>query len=381
MKSLKVYFISPLAIILSLLFIFILSFAITFTVKSTENYSKLDKTIIIDAGHGGIDVGANKANILEKDINLAIAKKLDTFFDDRGNIKTIMIRTEDELYEDDRNKDIVHRAELIQESKADILISIHVNSFPSSQSFGGQTFYKPKSEKSKELANFVQEKLVEIQPKNYRRIKEGPYYILRKSKIPSVIVEVGFISNLEDRKRISNSKEQDKIAKGIGEGIINYLNHNLKINPQDKPSLGNNNIKNSIKLYFGDYSFKGEEKLSSEEINLKNLKVINLNNISPIETLATHVIKELLKGPHLNHHFKLIPNSTKLLEINIIDKIAYINFNQEFISNNTSGIGEWLKIRSVIKTMTQIPGIEKVQLLVEGKHLSTSHFFLNHPLN
>ncbi|MCK8816472.1 N-acetylmuramoyl-L-alanine amidase [Natroniella sulfidigena] len=215
----------------SFFFIFFLFGSIfNFAVQNNQSQSKLEKKIVIDAGHGGIDAGANTEGILEKDINLAIAKNLAAFLD-RGSLEIIMTRKEDKLYNDDRNQDIINRTKITNESNADLLVSIHVNSFPSSTSFGGQTFYKPNSEESKELASAIQEKLIEIQPENYRKIKSAPYYILRKSEIPAVIVEVGFISNPQDRERLTNPEEQQKIAQGIGEGIINYFNQKLKETP------------------------------------------------------------------------------------------------------------------------------------------------------
>ncbi|MCK8826257.1 N-acetylmuramoyl-L-alanine amidase [Natroniella acetigena] len=209
---------------------FLLSSMINFVVQSNQPQSKLERKIIVDAGHGGIDAGANRKGVLEKDINLAIAKNLANFLN-RGSLEIIMTRTEDKLYNDDRNQDIINRVKIANESGAELLISIHTNSFPSSTSFGGQTFYKPNSEESKKLASAIQEKLIEIQPENYRKIKSAPYYILRKSKIPAVIVEVGFISNPEDRERLTDQEEQQKIARGIGEGVINYFNQKLKETP------------------------------------------------------------------------------------------------------------------------------------------------------
>jgi N-acetylmuramoyl-L-alanine amidase len=382
MKKIKVFFITPLKITLAILAIFLLSFFLTFTVKSTTVMSKIDKTIVIDAGHGGIDAGTNHGNILEKDINLAIAKKLENFFTGRGNINVIMTRDTDELYQKDRNKDIVHRVKVVKESKADLLVSIHVNSFPGSQSFGGQTFYKANSEESKKLADFIQKKLIEIQPENYRKIKEGPYYVLRKSPVPAVIVEVGFISNSKDRKRISNSKEQDKIAQAIGEGIIDYFNNNLSsaLAEENNPNMTINS-KNQINLYYGTYNQKGIEDLAREEIQLNSLKVSKSTGRSKVEEVATKIIDSLLAGPQIKEHLRLIPQSTKLLNLEIKDNIAYVNFNKDLISINSGGDGELLKINSIIYSLTQLPEINQVQVLIEGKSFNNGDLYFDTPLN
>ncbi len=224
-------------IAVSLIFIFGLSFIVTWFVKGEEKYSELETTIVIDAGHGGIDPGTHQNGVLEKDINLAIAKKLAQFLD-RGSIKIIMTRTEDELYQDDRNKDLVHRKEVINQQEVDLAVSIHVNSFPSPNSSGGQTFYQEDCSPSKQLATSIQEQLRKVQSNNHRKIKPAPYYILKKSEVPTVITEVGFISNREERKKLTEPQVQKKLARAIGKGIINYLNSQLNKQPV-QPTLAN----------------------------------------------------------------------------------------------------------------------------------------------
>ncbi|GAB6098841.1 hypothetical protein JCM16358_07200 [Halanaerocella petrolearia] len=227
MKKVKFYFISAqFLIIFCAAILFLLSGLVTWVVKSTPATSQLGKTIIVDAGHGGVDPGTHKNGVLEKNINLAIAEKLADYLD-RGSTNVIMTRNKDKLYQDDRNKDIVHRVKVANSKQKGLLVSIHVNSFPSQNSFGGQTFYAPNDKEGKKLAATIQKELINIQPENHRKIKPGSYYLLKKTNIPAVIVEVGFISNPKDRKRITNSQQQNRIAKAIGKGIINYINNKL----------------------------------------------------------------------------------------------------------------------------------------------------------
>jgi len=382
MKKMKVFFITPLKITLVILAIFILSFSITFRLKSTTVMSKIDKTIVIDAGHGGIDAGTNHNNILEKDINLSIAKKLKDFFDGRGNISVVMTRNNDELYQKDRNKDIVHRVEVVKENKADLLVSIHVNSFPGSKSFGGQTFYKADSEGSKKLADFIQKKLIEIQPENYRKIKEGPYYILRKSPVPAVIVEVGFISNSKDRQRISNPKEQDKIAQAIGEGIIDYFNNNLSsVIEEESNTTLTDNSNDYINLYYGSYNQEEIEDLTTERIQINSLEVSKSTDKLTIEKVATEIINRLLAGPQIKEHLRLIPSATKLLSLNIKDNIAYVNFSKDLIASNSGDNGNLLEIKSIIYSLTQLPEIQKVKILIEGNDFNNGELYFDIPLS
>ncbi|WP_051412072.1 N-acetylmuramoyl-L-alanine amidase [Halonatronum saccharophilum] len=379
MKGSRVYFITPLTISLSLIAIFLISFMITYAVNSNEPYSSLDKVVVIDAGHGGIDAGANRDGILEKDINLAIAKELARFLN-RGNINVVMTRQEDRLYQDDRNKDIVNRVKIVEDNKADILVSVHVNSFPSSQSFGGQTFYNPGSDEGKKLASAIQEKLIEIQPENYRKIKSAPYYILRKSNVPAVIVEVGFISNPTDVKRMTDPKEQRIIAQGIGEGVINYFNNNLHLLPTEKSVLASREDKsNQIKLYYGGIDgFR--ESLVEEKLKIESLEISQEDNRSSLEEIAFLSINKLIAGPTEYNSLSLVPKDTQLISLAIEDGIAYVDFSQEFSSHNLGGGSEWLKIKSITKTLTQIEGIDKVQILVEGWPYKTEHFYLDEAL-
>ncbi|MDE7417808.1 MAG: N-acetylmuramoyl-L-alanine amidase [Lachnospiraceae bacterium] len=153
-------------------------------------------TIVVDAGHGGIDpgkIGINKA--LEKDINLAIALKLARNLRENG-INVVMTRTGDNgLYkETDSNKKVVdmkNRLAIIEEAKPTLAVSIHQNSYPDSSVSGVQVFYYKDSVKSKDAAEILQTQLIKtLKPKKERVAKDnGSYYLLKKTSVPIVIVE------------------------------------------------------------------------------------------------------------------------------------------------------------------------------------------------
>lgn len=153
-------------------------------------------TIVVDAGHGGIDpgkIGIN--NALEKDINLAIALKLERNLRENG-INVVMTRTDDNgLYkETDSNKKVVdmkNRLAIIEEAKPVLAVSIHQNSYPDSSVSGVQVFYYKDSVKSKEAAEIMQAQLIRtLKPKKERVAKDnGSYYLLKKTSVPIVIVE------------------------------------------------------------------------------------------------------------------------------------------------------------------------------------------------
>ena len=187
--------------------------------------------IVIDAGHGGSDPGKIGVNdCLEKDINLAIALKLKEIFEKNG-IKVVMTRESDAgLYSEDatnkKAEDMQNRCKLIDESNALFTISIHQNSYTTSNIKGAQVFYYGQSQKGKELAEQLQSALIEqVSPQNHRAAKANEsYYLLRKTSTPTVIVECGFLSNPEEAELLLQEDYQNKLTAAIYSGVSAYLN-------------------------------------------------------------------------------------------------------------------------------------------------------------
>ena len=185
--------------------------------------------VAVDAGHGGFDpgkVGINGAE--EKEINLAIAKKVAMYLEG-CDVEVIMTREGEEgLYdEEDSNKkvqDMKRRIAIIEE--ADVAVSIHQNSYPEEYVHGAQVFYYTDSPEGQQLAGLLQKLLVEYaDPDNKRQMKANDsYYILKKTKVPIVIVECGFLSNYEEAEKLITEAYQDRIAFAIYMGIMQYLN-------------------------------------------------------------------------------------------------------------------------------------------------------------
>ena len=197
--------------------------------KENEEYKY---TVVIDAGHGGIDPGKIGTNgIYEMDINLVIAYKLSDILEE-NQVRVIMTRRDNNgLYKDsDENKkmsDMNKRIEIINSSEGDVVVSIHQNSYTSSEAKGAQVFYFEESEKGERLAKSIQRELLKMYESNIRQEKsDGDYFILRKSDIPAVIVECGFLSNEEEAKLLSQGDYQMKIATSIADGVMRYLKEN-----------------------------------------------------------------------------------------------------------------------------------------------------------
>jgi N-acetylmuramoyl-L-alanine amidase len=186
--------------------------------------------VVIDAGHGGDDPGkVGVDNVLEKDINLQIALILKTYLENEG-IRVVMTR-EDEggLYDADASnkkvQDMKRRIEVIDATKPDITVSIHQNSYPEEYVHGAQVFYYTDSAEGKLLAEEIQAQLIEkADPENTRVIKANDsYYMLKKTSVPIVIVECGFLSNREETKKLCTAEYQDRIAWAVHLGIVRYL--------------------------------------------------------------------------------------------------------------------------------------------------------------
>ena len=200
-----------------------------FAMVFSDKKNGADAVVMIDAGHGGVDPGKVGENgVLEKDINLSIARKLRTRLEQNG-FRVVMTReTDDGLYsENARNKkreDMAARVRMISEANPIFVVSIHQNSFPDASCRGAQLFYYKDSEESKKLAEVLQKKFPEVlQDGNTRQAKaNSDYYLLRKTECPVVIAECGFLSNADEEALLASDAYQEKVAEALCLGILQY---------------------------------------------------------------------------------------------------------------------------------------------------------------
>ena len=163
----------------------------------------------------------------EKKINLEIARKVRKELEERG-YQVVMTREDDNgLYTDsDSNKktaDMKKRCHMAEENNADILVSIHQNSYQSEGVKGAQVFYYKASEDGKKLAEAIQASFKQnLDPENGREANDS-YYILLNVKCPAVIAECGFLSNYEEAELLEQEKYQEKVAKAVAEGVEAYF--------------------------------------------------------------------------------------------------------------------------------------------------------------
>lgn len=187
--------------------------------------------ILIDAGHGGNDPGkVGVDGVLEKDLNLKLAKKLKVLLEQQ-DMEVMLVREEDRgLYDEGASnkkaQDMKRRCELINQEQPACVISIHQNSYHEESVQGAQVFYYGASKESGYLAELLQEELIRIvEPENTRQAKANDtYYLLKKTEVPVVIVECGFLSNWEDCAKLQDENYQDRLVWAIHMGVLRYMN-------------------------------------------------------------------------------------------------------------------------------------------------------------
>ena len=193
------------------------------------------KTVIIDAGHGGYDGGAVASDgTSEKDINLIIAQNLKEFllcfgFDVKMTRNADISTNTNNEGKFNKINDLNSRIKIMEENPDAVFVSIHLNKFTTSSAVGSQVFYSAKTDSSEALAQNIQLAIQGfLQPDNDRIIKKSTdsIYILKKARVPAVIVECGFLSNKTELEKLKEENYQRMMAFSIFCGIMNYHNEN-----------------------------------------------------------------------------------------------------------------------------------------------------------
>lgn len=195
-------------------------------VYSHELDSRLvGKVIVLDAGHGGKDKGTSVGNVYESDINLSIVLKLKNALNKQG-VDVILTRDGDyDLSGPNvsrrKKSDFDNRIKLINNSGADLYLSIHMNYLVDSRYYGAQVFYTKNNEI---LAKELQESMINNlgSPLKEKKLSNS-IYMYKQLSIPGVLIECGFLSNDNERKMLVTDKYQEKIVDAIVEGLLKYF--------------------------------------------------------------------------------------------------------------------------------------------------------------
>ncbi|MFW6306054.1 MAG: N-acetylmuramoyl-L-alanine amidase, partial [Bacillota bacterium] len=291
------------------------------------------------------------------------------------NIIPILTRTEDKLYKNSRIKDIKRRPQIANENNADLFISIHCNNFPNGQPSGSQIFYKFGSNKSKELAEYLQKELITIREENNRSLKNGDYYVLNKIKNPGVLIEVGFLSNPEDRRVLTDEIYQKKISEAIKNGVVKYFQSKFRdIQSDNKDNTERNNEKekavsrNDINSVFYLSTVGNELHLIKNQLIFPTANFFDKKNsvLSFNEILALSALEQLMEPPA--GLISPLPAETRILSVNIKDNILTINLSKETAQNFNGGSNmEEKSVTAIVRTLQSISGVKGVKILINDK--------------
>ncbi len=187
-----------------------------------------ERTIVIDAGHGGVDAGVRGkiSGEKESDINLSIAKHLKGYLSGAGFNAVMTRTTQGGLYGTStkgfKMRDMKKRKQVIEESSADMVVSIHQNFCPLPSKRGSHVFFDKTSEAGKLLADSIQHSLNALNGADGNTSLAGDYYMLKCTQNPSVIVECGFLSNSEDERLLCTDEYRKNVAYAVFRGIVAY---------------------------------------------------------------------------------------------------------------------------------------------------------------
>lgn len=348
----------------------------TVTVAITEHVA--GRTVLIDPGHGGRDPGAVAASgLLEKDITLGVALHLERLLQ-RAAVNVVMTRRDDRDLSDanatsKKVQDLSRRVALGKTSDADVFISIHGNSFPSPAWSGAQTFHFPNRSDDKWLAEKIQERLrLQLGP-NRRQAAAADYYVLRESAMPSVVVEVGFLSHPRESELLGTQAYQMRVAEAIYMGIIDYfaLPRPVEVSvPQAAdpvlPTVGDVELADDeVLLYFASPLTEG---LAATVYRLPRPS----QQVQLIDRVRG-TLGALLIGPDdASGLMPVIPQGVTLSDLRITDGTVFLDFDARMREAFTGGAREErLIVDSVLLTLAQFPELNHVRISIGGEEASS----------
>lgn len=211
--------------LLIILCFFLFTLCLPRVTATIKDLNLLGKVIVLDAGHGGPDQGASSGQIIEKDLNLILVKKLEKELASRGAIVYLTRENDDDLSTTIVNRkrnDLYNRAKYINDISPNMYISLHLNSTTSPSWRGLQIFYTTQNKENKEIASTITYYLNQ-HFSNVREIKkDNTYYMYKFIKTPGVLIEAGFISNPSDNYLLRQEDYQNKLIVLITDAIEKY---------------------------------------------------------------------------------------------------------------------------------------------------------------
>ncbi|MDI6870722.1 MAG: N-acetylmuramoyl-L-alanine amidase [Bacillota bacterium] len=350
------------------------------------------RTVVIDPGHGGPDPGCTRGELAEKDLTLDIAQRLAERFR-RAAMHAVLTRTGDEDLGDPasstllqrKRDDLRRRAEVATRHRADLLLSIHANSFPSPLWSGAQVFYHPDSQAGQQLAQTLQDVLVAELGPNPRREKAGDFYLLARVKVPAAMVEVGFLSNPREAQLLSEPGYRDRVADAIFRGAVKFLADRVRGAEGRTPAreTGTDGSRqeerrrrwqavadrgpDEVVLYFAGPT-NGEDWLTPE------LRLVRGFSALPRAERIAVAVRELARGPGPGSALLgLLPPGTRVTRVSLEPGLVTVDLSPDFGRRPPGGYTETLTVYSIVNTIHELAPECGVRLTVGGKALDLSH--------
>lgn len=356
------------------------------------------KVVVIDAGHGGEDAGAvGREGVTEKDLSLDLARRLQKKLN-RVGIYAYLTREGDRGITNAGGKqgqrsllqELERRISVARKSKADVLVSFHAGSFPECLWYGAQVLCGVGAEDAGP-AGEIQQKLSEQLGPKRRKVKAANYYILKQAGIPAAVIEVGYLSNPWEERLLAEAGYRMKIVRAAYEGILAYFVR-LSRNPRGAnqhapnpryPSRNESGIpparrENEVFLhYLGAAS-------PEWRLVLEKRKVAQFDRMN-VEDQARAIWRELVKGPDDESILKrLWPAQMGDARIRILGCAVSVDLPEDAMRYFVgAGYVEELTVYSLVNSLTELPGIHTVQILINGKKGGTigGHIFFTGPFS
>lgn len=195
------------------------------------------KVIVLDPGHGGPDGGAvGRDDTVEKDIALQVSKQLQRYLQQAGALVYLTREEDRDLAEEDtkglsrrKSEDIRNRLQFIESKNADFFLTVHLNALPSQQWRGAQTFYYPSFDENRHLARMVQDEIrLNLENTTREALQIDGIYLLKHAETPGALVEIGFLSNEEERELLKQEDYQEQMAASIYRGVLRYVTEEIE---------------------------------------------------------------------------------------------------------------------------------------------------------
>ena len=174
-------------------------------------------TVVLDAGHGGKDVGTEAGKVYEKNINLSVVKLMQEILEEKG-VNVVMTRDTDVFLQ------LQERVDIANEEEPDLFVSIHCNSYEDDSSIKGLECYYPEgSELGEEYARYLMEVVKQCKDIASRSYREETYYVTEHTEAPAILVEMGFMTNASECKKLNSASYQQTLAEELSDGILHGL--------------------------------------------------------------------------------------------------------------------------------------------------------------